>query len=563
MNDDHINNEPKLVLRSTFSEAPTSDSQNLHSDSPFKTEKTEAHDLAPLYQRVAQIWQTTLELEGLPNLDDDIFALGAGSLAITRMLTAIEKETGKRVDIELFFSNPTLSRLVEALGPSQSEYAGDGLDDPGQFPLNPLTDAQLLQLSSQICGGASNIEDVYPLTPVQQGILFHHRFTTQQDPYLIAARYAFESQERLTAYLAALQAVIDRHDTLRTSFHWKDLPEPVQVVWKKVTLLVEADEMEGECTDVASRFFHKHDPRKKRLDLGGAPLVRVITCHDPVNNRWLMVQLTHHLITDYVSWDAMRHEIGTHLEGQHKSLPKPVQFRGLVRRIRESDSSDTDRQFFSEMLSDFEDATLPFGLSDLRADGAVRTDAQIHLEIGLTQRVRKLARKLEVTTASFFHLAWAMVLDRLSGRSDVAFGTVLSGRLEAGSEPERALGLYVNTLPIRIDVGTGSVTSCLRQTHAKLLQLMQHETAPITLAQSSSGIAAPAPLFSAILNYHNQQAAPHIPKARDTDLFEGIRSLGGEPPQLNWSTAIFRKRRTENGKQATQARRDCLEVTAG
>ncbi|RMT40321.1 condensation domain-containing protein, partial [Pseudomonas syringae] len=120
--------------------------------------------------------------------------------------------------------------------------------------------------------------------------------------------------------------------------------------------------------------------------------------------------------------------------------------------------------------------------------------------------LRTQARQLGVSAASLHHLAWARVLGSASGREDVVFGTVLLGRMQSGLGADRALGMFINTLPLRVDVSTCTVRQAVRQTHARLTALLGHEHAPLVLAQRCSAVPAASPLFSALLNYRHSPA---------------------------------------------------------
>ena len=119
-----------------------------------------------------------------------------------------------------------------------------------------------------------------------------------------------------------------------------------------------------------------------------------------------------------------------------------------------------------------------------------------------------------MSAASLCHLAWARVLSSASGREDVVFGTVLFGRMQGGEGADRVMGLFINTLPVRIRVGEESVEASVRSTHALLADLLRHEHASLALAQRCSAVPAPAPLFSALLNYRHSPGACSLPAQR-------------------------------------------------
>ncbi|WP_168421465.1 non-ribosomal peptide synthetase, partial [Erwinia amylovora] len=254
---------------------------------------------------------------------------------------------------------------------------------------------------------------------------------------------------------------------------------------------------------VLEQLLARFHPRHYRLDLGQAPLLRLIAARDG-DGRWYAVQLWHHLIGDHTALAIQQEEIAAICEGRGDSLTPPAPYRNLVAHARLGVSQQAQEDFFSAMLGDIDTPTLPFGLGDVHADGQGVREAHLALPDALSRGLREQARQLGVSLASLCHLAWGQVLAHASGNSQVVFGTVLLGRLQAGPEADRILGLFVNTLPLRLDIDQRGTREAVQETHAALSRLLGHEHASLALAQRCSGIAAPAPLFSALLNYrHN------------------------------------------------------------
>ncbi|HEX9939885.1 MAG TPA: condensation domain-containing protein, partial [Longimicrobium sp.] len=375
-------------------------------------------------------------------------------------------------------------------------------------------------------GGAANVQDIYPLAPLQEGILFHHLLSQEGDPYLTPSVTEFDTRARLDRYLAALQAVIDRHDIMRTAVAWEGLREAVQVVWRHAALPVDEVELDADAGDVADQLWRRYDPRHYRMDVGRAPLRRACIAEDRARGRWLLLMLRHHLTSDHESLEVQREEISAHLRGVESELPAPLPFRNYVARARLGVSRDEHERFFHAMLGDVEEPTAPYGLLDVWGEGHGIGDARLAVASDLAARLRGRARALGVTAASLCHLAWAQVLARLTDRHDVVFGTLLFGRMQGGEGADRVMGAFINTLPVRIGVGDEGAEAAVRRTHALLADLLRHEHASLALAQRSSGVAAPAPLFTSLLNYRYIGGSGRASGAGQPA--EGVRGVRGQ-----------------------------------
>jgi hypothetical protein len=373
---------------------------------------------------------------------------------------------------------------------------------------------------AQVEGGAPNVADIYPLAPLQEGMLFHHLLDDGGDAYVESHLLAFPTRQALDRFIAALDRVIARHDILRTGIAWQGLDQPVQVVRRHAKLPVETVALDPRDGDIADQLAAHCDPRRVRIDVTQAPLLRCHIARDGAKQRWVMSVLSHHMVVDHTTLEVLVDEARAILRGEEDRLPPPPPFRAFVAQARLGVSQDEHRAFFERMLGDIDEPTAPFGLVDVRGDGRRIAEAHDRLAPELAQALRRQARRIGVSPASLMHLAWAMVLARTTGRDQVVFGTVLFGRMQAGANADRGLGLFMNTLPVRVGVDGAGVADSAKATYARLIDLLHHEHAPLAVAQRASAVPADAPLFTSLLNYRYTVEDPARPAAAPGDEME-------------------------------------------
>ncbi|WP_229210736.1 non-ribosomal peptide synthetase, partial [Duganella sp. CF517] len=484
-------------------------------------------------QALAAIWAGVLGVERIGR-QDNFFELGGHSLLALSVLERM-RARGKAVQVRTLFQQPVLAAFAQSV--ARDEDRRDVVVPPNLIPADcdaitpemltlidlDLDVEQIARIEEAVPGGAANIQDIYPLAPLQEGILFHHMLQGEGDAYVTPHLLGFDSRERLERFVSSFNRVIARHDILRTAVLWEGLQSPVQVVARHAALVIEWLPV-SQGTDAAERLNAHVDPLRHRIDVRRAPLLRAVALQDPDHERWLLQLPGHHLVLDHTTLELIVAEIALIQQGRAEELSEPVPFRRFVAQARLGVSAAEHEAFFKAMLADVDEPTAPFGLLDVQGDGGGVEELRLPLAAGLSERIRRQARSHGLGTASLFHLAWALVLSKATGKDDVVFGTVLFGRMQGGEGAGRALGMFINTLPLRVKLGGRGVLHSLRETHAGLIGLMAHEHASLSLAQRCSGMAGGTPLFSALLNYRHGASGT----ADSGAVWEGMVSLGGE-----------------------------------
>jgi arthrofactin-type cyclic lipopeptide synthetase A len=462
---------------------------------------------------LAEVWQTLLGIERVGR-HDHFFELGGHSMLAMRLVELL-RARGYRAEARTVFMTPLLLDCAAALVPISSSSESSDIPAsrippdtkvilPDMLPLANLTLLDIAAITAAVPEGVANIQDIYSLLPLQEGMLFHHLMQTEQDVYVLRTVLEFDGKDRLSDFLAALNRVIARHDALRTVVLWEGLSQPVQVVLRQVTLVATEMAAMDAPRDRSGRIV----PQRARLDVRNAPLIAACCYLEPASSKWVLELSAHHIACDHESLVLMMAEVQSHMNGQEELLPASVPFRNIVAQTR-STPLELHEAYFREVLADIDEPTAPFGALNLHVSGSTSTTAQCRVSPAWSRRIRNCARTLGVPSSALFHAAWALVLARCTGRADVVFGTVLSGRLQGDAGFAHAMGLLINTLPVRISLARLPVRHTVRECQDRLASLLAHERAPLSLALQCSGVPSPLPLFTSLLNYRHSALQEH------------------------------------------------------
>lgn len=376
---------------------------------------------------------------------------------------------------------------------------------PDLLPLLEISQEEIDHIVASVPGGAKAIQDIYPLTPLQEGMLFHYLMAEKSDPYLIWSIYTFDDQQTLDAYVETFNVVISRHDILRTCLRWDGLREPVQLVLRQTQVHIEHVDLDCADGDVVEQMKARFNPNHYRLDLRDAPLIKLLVARDEKNDRLVVMHLAHHLTTDRTTGDIITSEIMAIMSGKTSSLPDPVPYRNLVARVKSGLISGKHEEFFRELLSGVEQTTAPFGLLDVHRDGSQIVERSTVLDPRVSETLSTLARSKGISATSIVHVAWGYVLARLCNTDMPVFGTVMFGRVKTGGSNERILGVSINTLPVIVHADM-PVIECAKNMQILLADLLHHEHAPLTVTQKAANLPNGIPLFTSVVNYRHSSS---------------------------------------------------------
>ncbi|HEY6925770.1 MAG TPA: amino acid adenylation domain-containing protein, partial [Steroidobacteraceae bacterium] len=398
---------------------------------------------------------------------------------------------------------------------------GSTVMTPEMSPLPEVGVDQFRLIAQAVPQGADNIQDIYPLTPVQAGILFHHIMDGADDKYVVLSLMEFVSRAHLETFIEATRYAMARHDTLRTAFFWEGLPRPVQVVLREAALPVCELALDGE-RGALEQLRERMTPQWQSLDVHQAPLLRLQIAKHPQGAQWYALLAIHHLICDGLSLEVLITEIRAHIEGRARDLPEPMQYRMHVAQVLEHARTRDAETFFRKKLGGIDEPTAPFGLLDLHADGNRLVVARQMLEGIPAQRTRAVARRHCVSPATLFHVAWALVVAHTSGRSNVVFGTVFLGRVHLSRGMRQAVGPFLNTVPLCLQLQDAAVKELVLTAQKELSELFRYQQISLAVSQRCSAINGSAPLFTSLLNY--RQGARN-PGNRPDSTVHGYRDL--------------------------------------
>jgi amino acid adenylation domain-containing protein/non-ribosomal peptide synthase protein (TIGR01720 family) len=357
-----------------------------------------------------------------------------------------------------------------------------------------------------------NVEDIYPLSPMQQGMLFHSLYEPESGVYFFQVGFKLDGRLNSEAFRRAWEELVRRHSVLRTGFLWEGLDEAVQVVRRKVELPWREEDWrvfdKVEREKLWSRFLE--EDRQRGFDLKRAPLFRLTLIRVDEESYYFAYSI-HHLLVDGWCQDIMTREVFQMYEafrtGRELRLPPTRPYREYIGWLQKQDEQKAEA-FWRQELQGFTHA-IRLGIERERVEEGAR-GAQDQSEITVfmgrdaTAKVDALARSLQVTLNTLVQGAWAFLLSRYSGETDVLFGAAVSGRSASVRGIESMLGLFFNTLPVRLRInGADTIASYMKALQSKQAVIRDFEYSPLLKVQKWSDVPRGKPLFEYMVVFAN------------------------------------------------------------
>ncbi|WP_281955802.1 non-ribosomal peptide synthetase [Pseudophaeobacter arcticus] len=352
--------------------------------------------------------------------------------------------------------------------------------------------------------------EAYPLTAMQAGMLFQSLCAADKDLYVEQYSCPLRGALDLAAFEQAWRQVMTRHAPLRTGFAWDGLPQPAQLVVPRVKVPlrhVDLSQLPPERHDAALQQ-EKQAERQAGFDLSHAPMMRLVLVALPAGEHHL-IWSWHHAILDAWSGpivlDEVLHCYEALIKGREIALPQVRPFKDFIAWTLQQDKAAA-QSYWQQLLTGL-DNPAPV---DLGAAMPVKANAPnyglrfLDLDAGEMDRLRQAAAHHGVTLNSFVQLAWAVLLGRYTGQHDVVFGTATSGRPAALRGVETMVGLFINTLPVRVALAAETdLTAALRALQTQLLRSRQHEHMPLAEIQQLTGLPADQTLLHSLLVFED------------------------------------------------------------
>ncbi|MEK8020609.1 MAG: amino acid adenylation domain-containing protein [Candidatus Parabeggiatoa sp.] len=440
---------------------------------------------------LTDIWATVLNLEQV-GIYDNFFELGGDSIRSIQIL-AKAKEMGLNFSLAQFFQHQTIYELTRSIRQAEDS----SLATPTTTAFSLISRDERLKLPD-------DIEDAYPLAALQAGMLFHSEYSSDSSMYhnvsSVHLRFPFDESK----FRISIQELVSRHPVLRTSFQLNNYSEPLQFVHKTIPIPLKVENLCDLSTKEQDKILDAwfETEKKHNFDWSFPPLLR-FHIHQRCQETFQLTWTEHHAIVDGWSVASLITELFQHYLSQLGreiaiQPPPSITFRDFIALERLTLESDAARQYWLETLNDFTKLELPRWPNSYWTPQMGQTGVlEVPLSTEISNGLKQLARTANVPIKSVLLAAHLKVLSVLGNQTDILTGLVGNGRLEE-TDGERVLGLFLNTLPFRLNLQGGTWIELVQQTFKAERAALPYRRFPLAEIQRMLGGQA---LFETAFNF--------------------------------------------------------------
>jgi amino acid adenylation domain-containing protein/non-ribosomal peptide synthase protein (TIGR01720 family) len=412
----------------------------------------------------------------------------------------------RRVTIESLaqcFIQSLQELIAHCLSPSAGGYT------PSDFPLAALDQDELDKVLAK-AEYLRDIRDIYPLSPLQEGLLFHSLYAPDSGVYITQVICTLE-QLNASAFRRAWQKVVDRHSIFRTAFVWEGLKRALQVVYRELEVPFELEDLRhlSRPAQEARLQVYLQEDRSRGFEISQPFLMRLMLFR-VADNIYKFIWTSHHTLLDGWSTVKVIEEITKFYDeicrNQFIVLEQPSPYRNYIAWLRQQDLSAAE-SYWRPLLKGFTTPTSvgrEQALQRLPGREQSYSEQEIVVSEGATSALGSLTREEHLTLNTLVMGAWAILLSRYSGEQDVLFGNIISCRPPEVIGIESMVGLFINTLPVRIQLSPELFLSeWLKQLQSQQAKARQYEYTPLIQTQLWSDLSSGAPLFECTYCFQN------------------------------------------------------------
>lgn len=412
-----------------------------------------------------------------------------------------------------------------------------------------------------------NVEDLYPLSPMQEGMLFHALYAPGSGAYAVHISFKIEGSLNIAAFKRSWQALVDRHTILRTALVWEQVNRPLQVVKKQASLGWEEFDWRDRSPEEQEQELHKYiqEQHRRGFDLAQAPLMRMALMRLGEKS-YQFVWNYSHILLDAWSVNILFSELLRYFradsEGLLTPLPSPRPYREFIAWLQQQDKTQAE-EFWRKRLEGFSNPTSIRGettASDPSDHGPRYQTQTCNISKTVALKLQAIARQHRFTLTTFIECAWAWVLGHYCHSDDVVFGVTVNGRPVSLKRANEIVGLLVNTLPARVQIQFDRyLLEWLKTVHDHQVENREFGFCSLVDIKTWSDIQGAKPLFESLVVFENYPVTGGMQELDDSVRLVGSSllqnsayplAIAAEPNEdgmtlrLHFDTQRFRSART-------------------